>query len=571
MATAYPKFTSASTGLTTWSDGRTSSYANPTPVSSGTINGERIDIGTDQTFVDPLKATKNIAPTIDVSTLSSNQKPLTTPTMGSTANTASSAVTSQAGAMTDIAKEQQSKIDTAQKETNNSSSALRSYLDKLAGKGQAQIEAETEAGIPKLNQELTDITNQIEAKQLAARRQIEAIQARPGSTKAQIDLEVQEINRQNAKELADLSIIQNARNRNLLTAQDLVNRKIELEYGDLKDRIEAEKFFYQENKDDLTKAEQNLLNERIRQDERQYNEGVALEKTKQELIIQASQNQNVPLSVIQQAQKAKTQDEVARILSPYMRDLTEIAYKNQQLTNARLQGEKLKQDLAKGKALTGEYGTIINGVSTLVPATSREIFQETLTENIANGDFKNAYTNVINAVSNGLTGENKTRFDSAVTDIGVMGGLRDAIEAYTEAGGNTGFLKGSAEQIARRFGQLKTDPKFAELAVQLEREFQAYRQGMTGAAFTNKESREYASVNPTSGKSLDLNLAVIDGALNQLTNRVNSAVNQRVPDAKKIYDLAYTKQTVETSNPWPTLESQTSNFYSPTGGYVLPK
>ena len=535
------------------------------------VNGERIDIGTGQTFVDTLKAAKNIAPIIDVSTLSSNQKPFTTPTMGSTANTASSAVISQAGAMTDIAKELQSKIDTAQKETNNSSSALRGYLDKLAGKGQAQIEAENEAGIPKLNQELTDITNQIEAKQLAARRQVEAIQARPGSTKAQKELEVQEINRQNAKELADLSIIQNARNRNLLTAQDLVNRKIDLEYGDLKDRIEAEKFFYQENKDDLTKAEQNLLNERIRQDERQYNEGVALEEAKQKLIIQASLNQDVPLSVLQQAQKAKTPSEVAQILSPYMRDLTEIAYKNQQLANARLQGEKLKQDLAKGKALTGEYGTIISGVSTLVPATSREIFKETLTENIANGDFKNAYTNVINAVSNGLTGENKTRFDSAVTDIGVMGGLRDAIEAYTEAGGNTGFLKGSAEQIARRFGQLKTDPKFAELAVQLEREFQAYRQGMTGAAFTNKESREYASVNPTSGKSLDLNLAVIDGALNQLTNRVNSAVNQRVPDAKKIYDLAYTKQTIETSNPWATLESQTSNFYSPTGGYVLPK
>ena len=253
-----------------------------------------------------------------------------------------------------------------------------------------------------------------------------------------------------------------------------------------------------------------------------------------------------------------------------MRDLTEVSYKNEQLANARLQGEKLRQDLEKGKALTGEYGTIINGVSTLVPATSRDIFKETLTENIANGDFKNAYTNIINAVSNGLTGENKTRFDSAVTDIGVMRGLRDAIQDYTEAGGNTGFLKGSAEQIARRFGQLKTDPKFAELAVQLEREFQAYRQGMTGAAFTNKESREYASVNPTSGKSLDLNLAVIDGALNQLTNRVNSAVNQRVPDAKKIYDLAYTKQTIETSNPWATLESQTSNFYSPTGGYVLP-
>lgn len=510
-------------------------------------------------------------PTIDVSNLGSNPKPFTTPTMGSTADSASGAIISQTGAMTDIAKEQQGKIDTAKTATTESASALRGYLDKLAGKGQAQIEAETEAGIPKLTQELTDITNQIEAKQLAARRQIEALEKIPGITTEGLRGRAALIEKESARELADLSIIQNARNRNLTTAQDLVNRKIELEYGDLKDRIEAEKFFYQENKDDLTKAEQNLLNERIRQDERQYNEGVALEEAKQKLIIQASSNQDVPLSVLQQAQKAKTQDEVARILSPYMRDLTEIAYKNQQLENARLQGEKLKQDLAKGKALTGEYGTIINGVSTLVPATSRDIFKETLTENIANGDFKNAYTNVINAVSSGLTGENKTRFDSAVTDIGVMGGLRDAIEAYTEAGGNTGFLKGSAEQIARRFGQLKTDPKFAELAVQLEREFQAYRQGMTGAAFTNKESREYASVNPTSGKSLDLNLAVIDGALNQLTNRVNSAVNQRVPDAKKIYDLAYTKQTVETSNPWPTLESQTSNFYSPTGGYVLPK
>ena len=511
-------------------------------------------------------------PTIDVSNLNSNAKPFTTPTMGSTADSASGAVISQSGVMTDMAKEQQKKAETAQTATTESASALRGYLDKLAGKGVAQVEAETEAGIPKLTQELTDITNQIEAKQLAARRQIEAVQSEAGLTKGQVNQRVQEINRQNAKELADLSIIQNARNRNLATAQDLVNRKIELEYGDLKDRIEAEKFFYQENKADLTKAEQNLLNERIRQDERQYNEGVVLEKAKQDLIIQASQNQSVPLSVIQQAQRAKTPSEVASILSPYMRDLTEIAYKNEQLANARLQGEKLRQDLEKGKALTGEYGTIINGVSTLVPATSRDIFKETLTENIANGDFKNAYTNVINAVSNGLTGENKTRFDSAVTDIGVMRGLRDAIQDYTEAGGNTGFLKGSAEQIARRFGQLKTDPKFAELAVQLEREFQAYRQGMTGAAFTNKESREYASVNPTSGKSLDLNLAVIDGALNQLTNRVNSAVNQRVPDAKKIYDLAYTKQTIETSNPWETLleDSGMSTFYSPTGGYIIP-
>lgn len=292
-------------------------------------------------------------PTIDVSNLGSNPKPFTTPTMGSTAESASGAIMSQIGAMTDIAKEQQGKIDTAKTATTESASALRGYLDKLAGKGQAQIEAETEAGIPKLTQELTDITNQIEAKQLAARRQIEALEKIPGITAEGLRGRAALIEKESARELADLSIIQNARNRNLTTAQDLVNRKIELEYGDLKDRIEAEKFFYQENKDDLTKAEQNLLNERIRQDERQYNEGVALEEAKQKLIIQASSNQNVPLSVIQQAQRAKTPSEVASILAPYMVDeLRQLQIAKAKMELGGVSDEPVTQPIALAQAQT---------------------------------------------------------------------------------------------------------------------------------------------------------------------------------------------------------------------------
>ena len=58
---------------------------------------------------------------------------------------------------------------------------------------------------------------------------------------------------------------------------------------------------------------------------------------------------------------------------------------------------------------------------------------------------------------------------------------------------------------------------------------------MTGAAFSEAESRDYASVNPTLGKSLNLNLSIIDGALNQLENRITSTVNVRVPGASKLY------------------------------------
>jgi hypothetical protein len=50
---------------------------------------------------------------------------------------------------------------------------------------------------------------------------------------------------------------------------------------------------------------------------------------------------------------------------------------------------------------------------------------------------------------------------------------------------------------------------------------------MTGAAFSPQESGEYQSVNPTANNTLNLNLSVIDGALSQLNNRVNSTIKTR--------------------------------------------
>ena len=98
------------------------------------------------------------------------------------------------------------------------------------------------------------------------------------------------------------------------------------------------------------------------------------------------------------------------------------------------------------------------------------------------------------------------------------------------------MLVETADEIARKFGQLKTDPKFASLAVQLTREFQMYRVVMTGAAFSPEESREYKAVNPRTNASLDLNLATIDGALNQLENRITATVNTKIPNASKLYE-----------------------------------
>lgn len=208
----------------------------------------------------------------------------------------------------------------------------------------------------------------------------------------------------------------------------------------------------------------------------------------------------------------------------------------QQLENARLTGEKLKAEIASNQPVTGEYASVINGAAGLVASTKKNTVKTNIANALANQDYGTAYAEIANAVSDGITGTNKTKFDDARTDINVMLGMKQAIQNYAAAGGDTNLLKGTEEQIKRKLGI--DSGKASVLATQLWREFQTYRSNMTGAAFTPEESRDYASVNPTLGKSLNLNLNVIDGAVNQLLNRVTSTINARVPGAQGIYEKA---------------------------------
>ena len=155
---------------------------------------------------------------------------------------------------------------------------------------------------------------------------------------------------------------------------------------------------------------------------------------------------------------------------------------------------------------------------------------------IANKDYASAYAGIANVIEKGLTGVPKTSYSNARTDLGVMEGMKKAIQDYAAAGGDMGLLKGTEEEIKRKLGI--DSGKASALAVQLWREFQTYRNNMTGAAFGAAESRDYASVNPTLGKSLDLNLSVIEGAQNQLKNKITSVIEQRFPSAKYIREYA---------------------------------
>jgi hypothetical protein len=186
---------------------------------------------------------------------------------------------------------------------------------------------------------------------------------------------------------------------------------------------------------------------------------------------------------------------------------------------------------------TGEFAATVDLVANMEPSVyGKKSVAGQLRSLIDAKDYASAYNTIANSIENQLVGESKQKYVNARTDYSVMQGMKEAVEKYAAGGGDMNILKGTEEEIKRKLGI--DSGKASELAVYLWREFQTYRNNMTGAAFGAAESRDYASVNPSLGKTLDLNLSVINGAQQQLKNRVISTIDERVPSAKYIREYA---------------------------------
>lgn len=140
-----------------------------------------------------------------------------------------------------------------------------------------------------------------------------------------------------------------------------------------------------------------------------------------------------------------------------------------------------------------------------------------------NGDYPALLNRMEGLARKGMGAAPGADVATAQNSIKALDNMSKVLRQYQEMGGNMGYLKGTAQQIATRFGQLATDPRFASIATQLTAAFQVYRQNMTGAAFGAKENAEYKSVFPSSDKGFQLNAAVMDGLKNYYKENVDNA------------------------------------------------
>lgn len=369
---------------------------------------------------------------------------------------------------------------------------------------------------------------------------IRDLQERGGGLAMGAEAEIKRLELDKARKVADLSIAKAVALDDLETAQQFVQDKLDAEFEPIEKQIEYAEKVYGLYQNDLSESEQLEVQSKI--EERKTNLDVA----------RTTASDIVSELVSAGAYTAERQ----RIINQALREATTAIENGEDPTNAigkmqsalvgvqSLQQQQMALQWAQENRIaseeevetySGEYANVVDIASGLVGSERGKTIKTGIVTALKNGDIATGYALIGNAVEESLTGENKTKFANARTDYQVMLGMKNAIQAYADAGGDMGFLKGTSSEITRKLGQLTTDPQFAELAIQLQREFQAYRQNMTGAAFGKGESAEYESVNPRSSASIDLNLLTIDGALNQLENRITSTINTRVPGANKLY------------------------------------
>lgn len=217
----------------------------------------------------------------------------------------------------------QSQLDaqtqTDQTAATTSKNTVQSYIDQLLGKGVAQSQMETDAGIPDKTQQLTDITNEYNTKQLAFRQAAENAYAHAGN-QASGDAAVAALDRQNNAELADIAVRQSVAQGNLTAAQNLVDHKIALQYGDLKDIIGYQMQFLQTNETNLSNDQKAQLQQKITENQRQYDTETAAAKeleTQKLTTLSNAMEMGAPAGVQQAIQAAKTPEDALAAAGKY--------------------------------------------------------------------------------------------------------------------------------------------------------------------------------------------------------------------------------------------------------------
>ena len=233
---------------------------------------------------------------------------------------------------------------------------IKDSFESLLQKGQFTQRAENQAGISDKTTALNDIDNQLRETNLKFTRNIEAIQDASGLTRGQKNARLSEVSRKQARQLADLSIIQATRRDNLTTAQSLVDRKVELEFEPIEQKLQFQQFLFQENKELFTTAEQRQFESKVRKEQVQIDKDKVkfgnLEQMKANFTMNAAEA-GQGNAYLQSIQAAESQDDLFGISGIQNYSVTSEQKLNKQLLNLKITSELEQAQAAKDAKASG--------------------------------------------------------------------------------------------------------------------------------------------------------------------------------------------------------------------------
>jgi len=491
------------------------------------------------------QGTPNTLPKPTTNTITSNQlTPVTPAVLPPTPTTDNSNIQSNINNFS-AANATDAEIAALKLKSNTETKKISDLMSDIGTTTGKQDQYFTDAGGYDAKKQYDEFASQLEQEQLRSQRAQDAAKLNPeGKSTRALQQEMADIESKSLSKQADIAILGNAASRRYDTALTIAKNKVEAELAPKKAELEGLKFIQENNKGFQTAEFSALLSKK----NNEYEKEKATLTTIENIKIEAAKNGLKDFSAFSDI---KTVDDALKAAGGYLTSpstsITKLDNGNTVVVDTRT--GKIISNLGGSKPsdttdVPSNFSALVKTVSALENTVAgKESVRNDMSTYIKNQDYVGAYNQIANTVAQGLPAGIKERFENARVDREVLSTFKDALKDYEAGGGDLGLLTGTAENIKRKLLGVTGDAAQTALAVQLEREFQAYRQAMTGAAFTPQESKEYAAVNPTATKNFDLNYAVIDGAIAQLNNRVDGTIKAKVPQAVDILNLTKIPQT----------------------------
>lgn len=182
-----------------------------------------------------------------------------------------------------------------------------------------------------------------------------------------------------------------------------------------------------------------------------------------------------------------------------------------------------------GNDLTNAFKSIAPRLT----ADGRKSAQSTLNQYVQSGDTEGAKQFIMSTAISSLPAEQQNKAFGRLQAIDSLNNIKSLLQEYQSKGGRTDILTGTQEQIAQKLGNT-TNPELAGIGNQIALAMAAYRNAISGAAFTESEAKFYEGVFPSTKNSTQLNDAKIDSLLNAFNLNQKSTL-QTVLGAKN-YD-----------------------------------